>query len=252
MLLYVRQMFDSSIKIGSNNNIESSVIIHRNVKIGNNNKIYGNTIIHPNTEIGDNNIIYPGNVIGELPCSSYNINHDYDFSNPLLKGVKIGDNNVLYHENWIQSGLRCKTLIGNNNILYGSVKIGHDVVIKNHTNVYAESIFGGNSILMDNSTVGMRAAIIQNVVIGNYSMIGLNNTITKNVFPFFVNINNEIKRINTKKTSEDIVKYEQILRDINELFSSKKYDISGYDIPEDIRKILIDYAIHIQNFENMV
>ena len=231
MLLYVRQIFDSSINIGDNNQIESSVIIHRNVKIGNNNKIYGNTIIHPNTEIGDNNIIYPGNVIGELPSSSYNKNHDYDFSNPLLKGVKIGDNNVLYHENWIQSGLRCKTLIGNNNILYGSVKIGHDVLIKNHTNVYAESIFGGNSILMDNSTVGMRAAIIQNVVIGNYSMIGLNNTI---------------------KTSEDIVKYEQILRDINELFSSKKYDISGYEIPEDIRKILIDYVIHIQNFENMV
>ena len=65
-------------------------------------------------------------------------------------------------------------------------------------------------------------------------MIGLNNTITKNVFPFFVNINNKIKRIrNTKKTSEDILKYEQILRDINGLVSNKKYFRFDYDIPED-------------------
>ena len=248
ILCYIKK----DVRIGYANYIESSVVIHRNVKIGNNNKIYGNTIIHPNTEIGDNNIIFPNNIIGELPTSTYTTCHDYDFSNPLLKGVRIGNHNVLYNENWIQSGLRYKTTIEDNNILYGKIKIGHDVIIKNNTSIHTDSILGGNSIFMDNSTVGMRAAIIQNVVIGNYSMIGLNNTITKNVFPFFVNINNKIKRINTKKTSEDILKYEQILRDINGLVSNKKYDISDYDIPEDIRKILIDYIIHIKSFESMV
>jgi acyl-[acyl carrier protein]--UDP-N-acetylglucosamine O-acyltransferase len=229
--------------------IGPDVVIHDNVKIGDNNKIYGNTIIHPNTEIGDNNIIFPSNIIGELPTSTYTICHDYDFSNPLLKGVRIGNHNVLYNENWIQSGLRYKTTIENNNILYGKIKIGHDVLIKNNTSIHTDSILGGNSIFMDNSTIGMRAAIIQNVVIGNYSMIGLNNTITKNIFPFFVNINNEIKRINTKKTPQNVVIYEKKLRDIYKLFNDNKYDIDDYDIPEDIYKILKDYTYYIENLK---
>jgi len=233
----------SHLKIGKNNFISPKAIIHNNVTIGDNNYIYEDVIIYPNTTIGDNNNIFPRNVIGEFPISSNDKHIKYDFK--LTKGENIGSNNLFHVNNIIFSGLDSETSIGNNNKLLAETHMAHDVKVMNNVIFYPRTILGGYSIYLDNSNIGMRSVIHQKMVIGQYSMIGANSTITKHVFPYYININNKIHRLNEKKIcDDDIKKYDLELREINNNFISKNYNISNYKLSNEINEVLCEYIQH--------
>ena len=218
----------SHLKIGKNNFISPKAIIHNNVTIGDNNNIYDDVIIYPNTTIGDNNNIFPRNVIGEFPISSNDKHIKYDLK--LTKGVKIGSNNLFHVNNIIFSGLDNETSIGNNNKFLAENSIAHDVKVMNNVIFYHRICTGGYSIYLSNSNIGMESVIHQKMVIGQYSMIGANSTITKHVFPYYINIDNKLHRLNEKKIHDDIKKYDSELREINNNFISKNYNISNYKL----------------------
>lgn len=232
---------DKNIDIGINNTISPSVIIHDNVIIGNNNFIGDNVVIYPNTIIGDNNSIFNGNIIGEFPI--HTSLDRYDLS--ICKGVSIGNNNLLHIKNIIFSGVENITTIGNNNKILGEVHMGHDANIKNNVCIYPRVIIGGYCKLLDNSNIGMCAVIHQRLVIGQYSMIGANNTLTKNVFPYYININNKSTRLNTKKIDDiTIIENDTKLKEIYNNFLNKNYDLSNYDLYYKINEVL---SIFINN-----
>ena len=229
----------SHLKIGKNNIISPKAIIHDNVIIGDNNNIHDDVIIYPNTKIGNNNNIFPRNIIGEFPISSNDKYIKYDFK--LTKGVIIGNNNLFHVNNIIFSGIDNETYIGNNNKILAECSIAHDVRLFNNVTFYHRICTGGYSMYLDYSNIGMESVIHQRMVIGQYSMIGANNTITKNVFPYYININNKLHRLNEKKISENIKKYDKELQEINTNFISKKYNINNYNIPNEINDVLCDY-----------
>jgi UDP-N-acetylglucosamine acyltransferase len=233
----------TNLKIGKNNFISSKAVIHDNVTIGNNNNIHDDVIIYSNTTIGDNNNIFPRNIIGEFSVNSNDNYNLYNFN--LTKGVTIENNNVFHVNNIIFSGIDNKTFIGNNNKFLAENHIGHDVKVFNNVIFYPRCICGGYSIYLDHSNIGMASIIHQKMIIGKYSMIGANNTITKNVFPYYININNKLHRLNEKKITENIKKYDTELREINTNFISKKYDISNYNFPNKINDVLCDYIKYI-------
>ena len=190
----------NSLTIGKNNLIGNNVKIMENVIIGNNNKIYDNTIIYPNTTIGNNNIFLNNNKIGELGVQSH-INYDnFEFK---YNGLIIGNNNFFHVSNIIFNGYDDKTIIGDNNKFLSEVTIHHDTIIKNNVILYPRSITAGFSKLLDNSVMGMNSSIQQRQVLGQYSMIGMNNPATHNVFPFFIYFNNQYIRYNTHIIPED-------------------------------------------------
>ena len=232
-----------NIKIGKNNFISPNVIIHDNVTIGDNNNIYENVIIYPNTIIGNNNNIFPRNIIGEFPFTSSDKYNNYDLN--LTKGVIIGDNNLLHVNNIIYSGIDDKTFIGNNNKFLAENSISHDIKIFNNVTFYNRICTGGYCIFLDYSNIGMGAVIHQKMIVGQYSMIGANNTVTKNVFPYYININNKIHRLNEKKIPVDVKNYDDILKEINSNFILKNFDTSKYKIPNDINDILCDFIHRI-------
>jgi UDP-N-acetylglucosamine acyltransferase len=231
-----------NLKIGKNNVISKLAIIYDNVTIGDNNFIGDNVIIYPNTKIGNYNNIFNGNVIGEQAISTNDKYMKYDLN--MCKGVEIGNNNLLHIKNLIFSGIDNATVIKNNNKLLSEVHVGHDVYIGNNVIFYPRIIQAGYSIFLDNSNVGMGATIQQKCVIGQYSMVGGNNMITKNVFPYFVNIANKIHRINKMKTPGNINDNEIILRKISEDFYNKNLDLNSYEIPETIKN---DIEFFIKN-----
>lgn len=228
-----------NIKIGKNNFISQKAILHNNITIGDNNNIYDDVIIYPNTTIGNNNNIFPRNIIGEFPVSSDDKYSKYNFK--LTKGVIIGDNNLFHINNIIFSGIDDKTFIGNNNKFLAENHIAHDVKVFNNVTFYPRCIPGGYSIYLDYSNIGMGAIIHQKTVVGQYSMIGANSTITKHVFPYYININNKLHRLNEKKINEDVKKYDNTLKDINSNFILKNYDISKYTLSSEIDNILNEY-----------
>jgi UDP-N-acetylglucosamine acyltransferase len=232
-----------NLKIGKNNFISPKAIIYDNVTIGNNNNIYDHVIIHPNTIIGNNNNIFPRNIIGEFPVSSNHKYNKYDFN--LTKGVTIGDNNVFHVSNIICSGIDNKTFIGNNNKFLAENHISHDVKIFNNVTFYPRCIPGGYVIFLNNSNIGMGSVIHQKTVIGQYSMIGANSTITKHVFPYYININNKIHRLNEQKIPNNVKNYDYILKEISSNFILKNYDTSKYLLSDEINDVLTEYIMQI-------
>jgi len=206
-------IYRSNIEIGKNNYISPEVIIGNNVKIGENNKIYGNTILHSNTVIGNNNYIYPACIIGDVPsCTN---RKSYEYNPELFKGVSIGDNNYIHSLCYIQAGMYKKSVIKNNNKLLGLIGIGHDINIDNNVTIYPEVAIGGNVDIKNGANIGMRTVINQKIVIGQYSMLASNSTVIKHVFPYYININNAIHRLNTRKLPAYVnINDDMILREI--------------------------------------
>jgi UDP-N-acetylglucosamine acyltransferase len=225
---------NKKIIIGKNNIISKNAIINDNVTIGNYNKIGDGVIINPNSKIGDNNTIFPRNIIGEYPCSTTHASEGYE-NIKNFDGIEIGNNNFFHIGNIISSGIENKTKIGNNNRFLGETFIHHDVLIENNVTFYPRSMTGGYCKHLSFSNVGMAAIINQRTVVGHYSMIGSNNTISKHVFPYFININNKIRRINKMKTPPEIDNYTQILIKINENFLNGNYNIDTYKLSENIK-----------------
>jgi UDP-N-acetylglucosamine acyltransferase len=228
---------------GKNNTISTTAIIHNDVIIGDNNFIGDNVVIFPNTVIGNNNNIFNGNVIGEYAIQSSDDFREYDLYK--CKGVVIGDNNVFHVKNMIFSGVENPTFIGNNNKLLGECHIGHDVRIYNKITVYPRVIIGGFSELLDYSNIGMCAVIHQHKIIGQYSMIGGNNMVTKHVFPYYININNKSHRLNSAKITETVKSLDSCLREIQENFKKKDYDLTKYDLPIEIANDLLLFVSKI-------
>lgn len=222
--------------IGKNNYIESGVKLMKNVIIGDNNKIYDGTVIYPNTKIGNNNIILNNNILGEHPIES-----NEKFNKKIFNGLEIGNNNFLHINNIIYNGYYRKTLIHNNNKILGESHIGHDVHIYNNVNIYTRGMICGLVDMLDYSGIGVYSAIHQRVKIGQYSFVGMNNTITKNVFPFFININNKHLKLNnhlldknynykldTNILNEIVNNFEKnnlVLKNYEDLIDKNTYDI---------------------------
>ena len=72
--------------------------------------------------------------------------------------------------------------------------------------------------------------------------------ITKNVFPYYININNKIHRFNEVKIPNEILPYDTTLRIINENFKNSNYNYKNYDLPVEIKDNLNEYINNINSF----
>jgi len=238
--------YKKNVVIGDNNYISKKAIIHNNVTIGNNNKIYDYVEVFPHTTIGDNNYIYPRSHIGDMVIDTKMNDYSYDFSKG--KGVSIGNDNLIHVECVIISGIHNKTVLGNNNKFMGRVLIGHDVKIHDNITIYPACTIGGSAVLLNHSNIGMGSIVNQNIVIGDYCMIGSCNAVTKNAFPYFITIHNKIHRLNFKKVPEYILKYEDELKNIyNDVLRRHKYDSNKYLLDDKIKSTLNNYFTYSDN-----
>jgi UDP-N-acetylglucosamine acyltransferase len=232
-------------EVGINNIISATAVIHDNVVIGDNNYIGDNVIIYPNTTIGNNNRIFNCNVIGEFAINASDGWGDYDLYK--CKGVVIGNDNIFHIKNIIFSGIENKTYIGNNNKILGECHIGHDTQIYNNVVIYPRVITGGYSEYLNNSNIGMCSVIHQRKIIGQYSMVGANNMVTKDVFPYYITINNKINRLNIAKISQDVLNYDSELKEIQKNIQNPDFDLDNYDLSKEIMNVLTIFISKIHN-----
>jgi len=69
--------------------------------------------------------------------------------------------------------------------------------------------------------------------------------VSKNVFPYFISINSKLNRLNAIKIPHYVKDYETALREINENFANKNYDISKYNLPLEIVNELNNYLKYV-------
>lgn len=209
--------------IGKNNSIAENVKIGKNVVIGDNNTIKEGTVIYDNTKIGNSNIILEGNILGSLPVEA-----NIDYKNICHGGLQIGNNNFFHIKNIISSGCYQKTIIGNNNKFLSEVYISHDNIVGDSATFYPRVFSSGLVQYDDFSGVGAGAHIHQKLRVGSYSMIGMNNTITKNVIPFIVCINGRYSRINLKKAPSIVSSYGTTLSEICDKYYNGTLNMDDY------------------------
>ena len=232
--------------MGKNNYIESGVKIHENVIIGNNNKIYDGTVIYPNTKIGNSNVILNNNILGEHPIEAKE-----EFKEKVFNGLEIGNNNFLHVSNLIFNGYHRKTCIGNNNKLLADTNISHDTHIYNNVVLYPKAMTGGLTTLMDYSTIGMCASIQQNSVLGSFSMIGMGNISSHNVFPFYIYFNQKYLRFNKVKIPEElqIDNYENQIKDLIQDLKKNECNpkiVEKYKLPDNINSYIYEFLDKIK------
>jgi UDP-N-acetylglucosamine acyltransferase len=235
--------------IGQNNIISSSAIIHDDIEIGDNNFIGDNVIIYPNTTIGNNNQFFNGNVIGDFPVNASDGWDSYNLYK--CKGVLIGNDNIFHIKNIIFSGMENKTIIGNNNKFLSEVTVHHDNNIHNNVVLYPRAMTAGFCTLLDYSTMGMNSCLQQKSVLGSFAMIGMGNSASHNIFPFYIYFNQRYKRLNTKKIPIElqVEKYDNILINLIKELKSNNCDniiVKKYNLPENINNYIYEFIDNIK------
>jgi acyl-[acyl carrier protein]--UDP-N-acetylglucosamine O-acyltransferase len=240
-------MISSCFRKGVGNIIGKNVKIHENVRIGNNNRIFDGTTLYPNTVIGDNNVILNGNTIGEHPV---NANENLVlFEKNYEKGVVIGSGNLFHVNNIIFAGIENPTRIGNHNKLLAENHIGHDTNIEDRVTIYPRCITGGYSALMSDSNMGFYSTIQQRKKLGNYSMLGAGNNASKDVFPFYIQVNNKYLRLNRHAIPDslNVEAHDEALRSVAEKYknmSLPSHVLSDSKLPKDIYDIVHKFVMY--------
>jgi UDP-N-acetylglucosamine acyltransferase len=159
--------------------IHPSAMVHKDAVLGFGNIIHAGVIITSQVEIGNDNEIYPYTVIGT------DAEHR-GFIGGTNQKVKIGDRNIIREFVTINNGTIQDTEIGNECYFLRGSHIGHDCLIKDKVTLSCNALIGGESVIFEGANLGLGAVVHQRQVIGHYSMIGMNSTVTKTseILPF--------------------------------------------------------------------
>jgi UDP-N-acetylglucosamine acyltransferase len=197
------------------NKIHKTSHIGDGVKIGSNNYIGAYVNIVGITDIGDNNHFSPFCSIGSEP------EHARFFTDKKIKGVKIGNNNVLREKVIVNSGCYRDTIIGDYVWLMNDTYVAHDSIVCDKATISAGVLIGGHCILGEDVNIGMGAMLHQFTVIGSAAMVGMGCVVTKTkkIEPLQTYVGNPAKHLKPnsykadKLTQEQVAWYWQLYKD---------------------------------------
>jgi UDP-3-O-[3-hydroxymyristoyl] glucosamine N-acyltransferase len=164
-------------KFGNNVFIDSEgVVIGDNVTIDSNTIIYKGTVIENNCQIGSNAII---------GCDGFQLIKDQDGCSTLpshVGGVMIRKNVVVGNGSIVSKSLFTdSTYIGENTKIDNLVQISHNCVIGGDCVITAGTILAGSVTIEDGVWIGPNSTILNKVVCGKQSIIGIGSVVINNV-----------------------------------------------------------------------
>ncbi len=156
--------------------------------------------------IEDNVTLGDNNWIGPLVT----IGQPGEYRNKNIRGtVIIGNNNIIREHTAIQASVIAEaTRIGNDNYIMEKCHIAHDCVIDNGVTIAPLTSLGGSSRVKDNATLGQGVIVHPRLTIGEASMVGMNTTVTKDIPGYEVWVGSPAKyhRPNYKRIMEKFKK----------------------------------------------
>lgn len=168
-------------KIGKNVSIGNFCTICAEVEIGDNVIIGNNVQIVCPTVIGDNCVISSGVVIGSNGFGYYENVHGKNSLVPHIGGVVIGNNVDIGANTCIDRGTIEDTIIGDYSKIDNLCHIAHNVVIESNVFVIAQSMIGGSVLLKNESYIAPGSIIMNQITIGESSLVGMGAVVTKDV-----------------------------------------------------------------------
>jgi acetyltransferase EpsM len=83
--------------------------------------------------------------------------------------------------------------------IYSNAFLGHDCIVKDYATIAAKSVVGARVIVDEGAHVGLNSCSREDIVIGQYSIVGMGAVIIKNMEPYSIYAGNPGKQIGTVK-----------------------------------------------------
>ena len=151
------------------------------VVLGSGTELISHVVVCGRTEMGRGNTVWPHCVLGGDP-------QDLKYRGEDSRLV-IGDQNLIRECVSIHKGTdndEGVTIIGSNNLLMGTVHIGHDCRIGNHCVIANGVKFAGHVHVQDHASVGGMAAVHHFVTIGRFAYVAGAARVTRDVPPYMI------------------------------------------------------------------
>lgn len=167
-------------KIGEGVSIGCHCFIGEDVEIGDHVSIGNNVSIECPTRIGNDSIIHSGTVIGTDGFGYYE-EGGITRKVPHFGGVVIGERVEVGANACIDRGTMEDTVIGDDTKIDNLCHIAHNVRINGGGIVIALSCLCGSSVLEEGAYVAPGATVMNQVRVGENSLVGLGAVVTKDV-----------------------------------------------------------------------
>lgn len=178
-----------SVKIGAH------CFIGDSVEIGKNTIINHNVTIESNTIIGDNCYFKSGTVIGEDGFGFEIDENRKPVRVPHIGKVVIGNNVEIGANNTVVRATLGETKVSNYTKTDDHVHIAHNCNIGERTLITACAEISGSVTMGSDCWIGPNSSLMNNIVLGDYIMIGLGTVVTKGFGNFSLLAGSPAKRI---------------------------------------------------------
>ena len=168
-------------KLAENVIVGSNCYVGENVEIGSNTVLNHNIVISSNTIIGKNCYFKSGSVIGED-----GFGFDFDDKRkpiriPHIGNVIIHDNVEIGANNTVVRATLGETVIGKNSKTDDHVHIAHNCIVGENCIITASAEISGSVKIGNDVWIGPNSSIMNNITLGDYSMVGLGSVVTKSI-----------------------------------------------------------------------
>lgn len=174
------------------NKIHPTALLTGDIELGDHNEIGPYCVLEGPLRIGNGNLITSHVVIGSPGQDTRNPRYDSSQAR-----IEIGDDNIIREFTAIQKPCyRDVTRLGNRVFLMQSVHVPHDAILYDDVVVTPMVVMGGIVRILPGANLAVGCSLHQYTVIGDYSIVAMGATATKNVLPFSRYIPNEKNSVN--------------------------------------------------------
>jgi UDP-N-acetylglucosamine acyltransferase len=168
------------------------------------NRIHPTAVVGPQVRLGEDNVIGPfcvlqGPVVigdGNFLASHVSIGGAAEVHGHLYVpsweeesaegGVVIGSGNIFKEFVTVNTGWQDQTVIGDHGMFMGKMHLGHDAHVGDRVTISCAALVGGHTVVEDDATIGLGAALHQRLTVGAGSMTGMQAAVTRDVPPFAI------------------------------------------------------------------
>jgi len=174
--------------IGEYSVIRAGVVIEEGVEVR------AHVVIHQGARIGAHSLIKSHAVVGE---EGFGMEKDAEGNNlriPHVGSVRLGRNVEIGNFTTVCSGTISPTIVGDYTKIDDHVHIAHNCRIGRNVIITACAEVSGSVVIEDDTWIGPNAAIIQGVVLGERSLLGIGAVAVKSIPSNEVQIGNPARR----------------------------------------------------------
>jgi len=216
-IVYPNVFIGENVKIGARTVVYPGVVILNNVSIGSDGILYPNVSIYQNSRIGDRVIIGSGSVVGSDGFGYVKDDNGSMIKVPHLGGVIIGDDVEIGSNTSIDRGTLGDTHIKKGTKIDNLVQVAHNCII-GENNILCGSVgLSGSTELGNNVIMAARSGTKGHIKIGDNCIVTALTNVSKDLQP-----GSQVKGVYPARPIEEELKIQTLVGKLPEIYERLK------------------------------